>query len=960
MLDEPVLQSLFEDSLTWMGGLHDQRGPKALFKRLAFFAEGEELELDEDDTGAITSQLIEEDPGNFYSTALARFIRSWDASIVESWTQDTQKHSEERRDLIFSLLDLPGEVCKSINERHPQFKPDGYPVVIAERHKEWYTTQRRQQHSFYWDAYSKYLKNQGGWPEESIIALDQASDFVVERLSDPEREEIFATKGLVVGYVQSGKTANFTAVAAKAVDAGYRFVIVIAGTLNILRAQTQRRFDKELIGRELIEMSGAQHDYIGAPDWSEFITHTGLPDELGSFNWRRMTGEGSDYRHLKHGLAALEFEGKVQGRRFNDPANLHSAEAVLVVVKKIPAVLKQLNRDLADLRTRLAEVPVLIIDDESDQATINTVDPNKVTEKIRTSTNAQIIQLVETLPRAQYIGYTATPFANVFINPDDAKDLFPKDYIISLPRPMDYMGIHDFFDFAEDGGELGEGDPTPKEDAHVRSILGGDEDLANLPKAIDAFVISGALKLFRKKAGANVSVKHHTMLIHCSVRIADHDVYAELTQKIFDQAGYGRACAYSRLEQLWKDEFKEISETLSPDSPAPKDFAALKAYIDQCLSRIGSSGSKAVRIINGDKKNEDHMPNFDRDNIWSILVGGTKLSRGYTVEGLTVSYYRRKIKVADTLMQVGRWFGFRRGYKDLVRLFVGRAEPDGRKGVFDMYTAFKSICRDEEAFRKDLEKYADPSNDPRISPSDVPPLVPSHLLPPTAKNKMRHARPLHQNFGGDWKESGRPSATHADRDRNARVFLELTAESTAADELLFEYEYKGSKDSWKSRVWSGSLENLQAFLGSYRWSQEGMMQREIEFLRGTGEKAPGISRCVVLCPQRAGSSDYTWQGMSVFKRKQLSDGAFNSFSEPRHRFIAESIAFNSVPPQANSTLKDLISTQTAVIVAYPVVGLNGGEVDLDSGAVSNSDITIGFGIKFPRNKIKSVLIYGVG
>ena len=116
------------------------------------------------------------------------------------------------------------------------------------------------------------MKNQGGWPEESIIALDQASDFVVERLSDPEREEIFATKGLVVGYVQSGKTANFTAVAAKAVDAGYRFVIVIAGTLNILRAQTQRRFDKELIGRELIEMSGAQHDYIGAPDWSEFIT----------------------------------------------------------------------------------------------------------------------------------------------------------------------------------------------------------------------------------------------------------------------------------------------------------------------------------------------------------------------------------------------------------------------------------------------------------------------------------------------------------------------------------------------------------------------------------------------------------------------------------------------------------------------------------------------------------------
>src|SRR5262249_23696420 len=154
--------------------------------------------------------------------------------------------------------------------------------------------------------------------------------------------------------------------------------------------------------------------------------------------------------------------------------------------------------------------------------------------------------------------------------------------------------------------------------------------------------------------------------------------------------------------------------------------------------------------INGQK--ESDTPDFDRDQVWRVLVGGNKLSRGYTVEGLTVSYYRRRADAADTLMQMGRWFGYRAGYSDLVRLFVGREEPKASGEIIDLYKAFEGACRDDIAFRSELERYAGLPGDDRIKPVQVPPLVQAHLLRPTAQNKMYNAKLLATNFGGDYRE----------------------------------------------------------------------------------------------------------------------------------------------------------------------------------------------------------------
>ena len=959
MLGIEEIQQLFSSSLNSMGGIDSQRGPRSFFRTLQKEADYDDLEFTEVDFDKILNGLQDDDPNNYFFTSLGVYLRQWDAATDVKWVENTKPYSDDRRDFVLALLKLPKNITTSLNTRLPPYRPDGHPIIIAAEHEEWYTPERKIESHFYWTAYSKYLAEHGGWPQESIIAVDQASDMIVRRLSDPQREAIKQTKGLVVGYVQSGKTANFTAVTAKAADAGYKLIIVIAGTLDILREQTQRRFDKELIGKEVIKSERSDHDYVDAPDWGDFVFHGELPSMLGSFDWKRLTGAKDDYKKLKRGLEALEFKSKTPGRRFNDPVNLKDSPATLIVIKKIPSVLRKLNEDLADLATHLEEVPALIIDDESDQASVNTVNPDKITEKERTETNKQIIKLVKTLKRAQYVGYTATPFANVFISPKDAEDLFPSDYIVALPRPKDYMGIYDFFDFAEDLAEPDDESEKIKEVAHIRNTSDeNNNDDGNLSEAINAFILAGAIKLYRKSMGVAVSTKHHTMLVHRSVRKMDHEEDAVLVQDLYNKSKPGSSGFYKNLKKLWKDDFNRVSIDLGLYKDNPESFEELRPFIDDCISNIQKDG-KEIRIINGDKKNADDLPNFDRDEIWSILVGGTKLSRGYTVEGLTVSYYRRKIKTADTLMQVGRWFGFRKGYQDLVRLYVSRSELDGKNKTMDLYAAFKSICRDEELFRKELELYSE-ERDPRILPENIPPRVPSHMLPPTAKNKTWHVSIQHQNFGGRWKESGHPKNTDSGRKSNAKLFKELldSAISHGKKSLSYKIFYKKKNKMVVEKtdylVWEGTKDNLLNFLEEYQWNVPDLLARELEFLKGTGDKNPGISRCIILCPQKV-KDDYKWNNMSVKNRARINNGSFNGFSEPRHVRVAEAISLLDPPDSSNQNLEELINIETAVLIAYPTIG--SGDC-FSSKTIMDKDITIGFGVKFPINKIKTPITWG--
>lgn len=836
--------------------------PKSMLKRVL-------LELEDAGVGdnyseqdlveAITSADVN-DPARFeFHIQLSR----WDAASAPAWGADTATNSQERRNAILTSLGFSDEIQETIN-RAFHVNLSG-AVVISGKPADWDPWyEKRPDRSFYWDGYRGVLESKG-WDADAISELSRATDEVVKRLANPVRDDPYQSKGLVVGHVQSGKTANFTGTIAKAIDAGYKLVIVLTGTIELLRGQTQRRIDMELIGEENI-LGGVDRsnpeltatvDYIGDGDvdWTEgkFVSYGKDPKELGMPGIRRLTGSKDDYKLLKAGLGYLDFR---QTDHFIDPAkplydpqNIYRPDIRIAVVKKNSAVLKKLVHDLQSVKTVLGEIPALIIDDEADQASINTTRPDKnsAEEKERTAINRLIAQLLRELGRAQYIGYTATPFANVFVDPEDAEDLFPKDFIVSLRPPPGYMGGASFHDLEKDlSGDDGD-DPeeatvaNSNEKAYVRSLVAGPDDTdardAEILAALDAYVLAGAIKLHRAAALDNPKLfRHHTMLVHESVKTADHALVANDIRQIWKSAGYDLPMGLKRLQDLWNTDFRPVTDARAPEEPAVGAFKDLIPHIGHAVDRI-QGGVNPVVIVNGVAE-KDYLQddiNFQAGAVWKILVGGAKLSRGFTVEGLTVSYYTRRTIAADTLMQMGRWFGYRPHYRDLVRLYIGRNVPGPRKTVIDLYKSFEAIVRDEEDFREELRRFQgfDDDGRPLVRPMDVPPLVYQSLpyLRPTSGNKMYNAELTEQGEGGkvvDFSQQG-PHDDHVNELHFAAVQPLLDA--TTADGDFFYINAAGSPRPWKAQYGIVSAEDLISVVEQFRWGKNFKFAPYLAFMR---------------------------------------------------------------------------------------------------------------------------------
>ena len=291
---------------------------------------------------------------------------------------------------------------------------------------------------------------------------------------------------------------------AKAVDAGYRLIIVLTGPWNCFALRRSAASIWSSSGRRTSfaasrgrRRAPEERDYQDDRDWdSRFVELGGLPSTRNESDIIRLTSHRFDYKSLKAGIVALEFEKVDNTKPLYAIDNLPSSNARLAVVKKNKAVLQKLVRDLKSIKTERSEIPVFIIDDESDQASVNTTNPNKWQGNLpgqaeRSAINRLVSELLTLLPRAQYVGYTATPFANVFIDPSDVEDIYPKDFIVSLGRPDGYMGISDFHDI---GTEVEPHERTfgnSNEKAYVRDLHGGAGEALELQRAIDSFVLSG-------------------------------------------------------------------------------------------------------------------------------------------------------------------------------------------------------------------------------------------------------------------------------------------------------------------------------------------------------------------------------------------------------------------------------------------------------------------------------------
>jgi hypothetical protein len=475
-----------------------------------------------------------------------------------------------------------------------------------------------------WDRHEAFLRGQPKWKPHQVDSVAEESLRIIGKTTPIGRTE-FQCRGLVVGYVQSGKTANFTAVAARAADVGYRLIIVLSGIHDSLRNQTQKRLNRELVN-------------------------------LGE-RWTTLTNETEDFQIP---AVANGFSG---------------AGTVLVVAKKITPILRRLNQWIKDLDGQLGDIPVLMIDDEADQASINTkgnrkdpsIDDDTESDTSDPSlTNALIRDTLQRIPRATYIAYTATPFANILIDPSavDSQvgtDLFPKDFVVQLPRPDGYTGTEELFGVTSAGRDV----MRPVADDDVRTLkpkrrkkreLLVVDDEQSLPQslcdAVLVFAVAGAVRILRNQSGMP-----HTMLVHVSQMQADQlRIGAAIERQIKGWRDHDRVVLGSLRETL-SSALNDLGEiTLPADRDAVLDEAVVN------LSRI------QVIVLNSTTGEE--LEYEERPGRQLIAVGGNRLSRGLTLEGLTIAYFLRTTSMADSLLQMARWYGFRAGYEDLIRIWT--------------------------------------------------------------------------------------------------------------------------------------------------------------------------------------------------------------------------------------------------------------------------------------------------
>lgn len=848
-------------------------------------------------------------------------LAEWDAATDVAWAAGTAPRTNERRALILTRLGLD-DAATRVNETFPPVL-DRTTVIVNPEWTPWYDEDRRRAHHLYWDDYRKVLERR--LDPDAVASIDSATTEIVGRLADPSGARPYQSKGLVVGHVQSGKTANFTGVIAKAVDAGYRLIIVLTGTVELLRSQTQRRLDMELIGRENI-LGGidpgdrdliADVDYAGSDDvdWlaGRFVSH-GDVRAAGAPAIRRLTRAKDDYKLLKAGLDALDprsgHELKEPGKPVWHPDNIHRTDVRIAVVKKNKAVLTKLVRDLRRIKALLGEIPALIIDDEADQASVNTFNPKKATEgRSRTAINKLIAELLGHLDRGQYVGYTATPFANVFISPEDAEDIFPRDFIISLGAPPDYRGGRAYHDFEELTEAEREDPAVSNERAFVRDLTASDdvdpdEVDEELRDALDSFVLSGAIKLWRASVESALSkaFRHHTMLVHESVSQKEHADLANRIRRLWRTSGFGSPRANSRLRELFEKDFKRVTAAREWESGVPHAgaFDDVSPFVGEVLDLVLNNSGDPVVVINGDKEQQYRQVDFQRERVWRILVGGTKLSRGFTLEGLTTTYFKRRAVQADSLMQMGRWFGYRPGYCDLVRLFMAREIKGPGRKIYDLYEAFGAIMKDEDDFRSQLEIFAQLQEDgtPSVRPIDIPPLVFQQLpwLRPTSPTKMYNAELDYCGVGGQLQDFPR-QPERGDGSVNIAHFCLVRPwleESRFGPVEEFEYHdaRTGRIGSFEGRVAIIPGDEMSGVLGGFRWVREFDFHPTLKMIdRAVAESK--LEDWAVLLPELSGTVEKVVDGIRLpMLKRTRRDGTRGGFSGSsfRQRDAVETIA----------------------------------------------------------------------
>ena len=589
----------------------------------------------------------------------------------------------------------------------------------------------------YWNRYYDYLNNKPTWSLKAVRDLDDSTNGLMNLLANPNAGTAEERMGMVFGHVQSGKTAHYIGLINKAYDAGYRFVIVLSGMHDNLRSQTQQRIDEEVLGYETsledIGNYSRQKNAIGVAVGK----HNGVSELIQSMTTRDQKGD---------------FNAKSEGTSLTPP--------FIIVTKKNKRVLERIIRYFKKLPYAEVEngkkyipekYPVLIIDDEADQATVNNNasyddDRNVLDDYNPTTINGLIRQLLQLFRVRTYVGYTATPFANIFIPPHldvekFGKDLYPRDFIIRAPRADQYIGGREFFGLA--GSENVSAMPLCEDIVEGASFLAGskiDDPVGELPaelkRAIKFFLISTAIRNCRGQRN-----EPNTMLVHIvrfvkqqnkiKQRIKDY-----LESEIINYIAYGDFDIENDLKKIWVENYCVKSAQMKADFGKFMDgcdeLSWEAIWIEIC--RIVREKELLVYSINGNSEDALLYKRHKGEPFNVIVIGGDKLSRGLTLEGLTISYFTRGSSTYDTLMQMGRWFGFRPGYLDVCRLFTTKL----LKGYFAHIAMATENLADQFDYMNDIA---------HSTPADFGLRVATHPdLAITNRNKLRTGEEARRDF----------------------------------------------------------------------------------------------------------------------------------------------------------------------------------------------------------------------
>ena len=612
-------------------------------------------------------------------------------------------------------------------------------------YRPWVRAARADRPARFWNRYRDFLLYDKQMSPDTVNQLDNLTDDILDRLHDPMDGQPFDRRGMVVGNVQSGKTSNYTGLICKAADAGFRLIIVLTGIHSSLRQQTQMRLDEGFIGRH----SQRKHQLGAGLRNNEAQVH--------SVTTSSITGDFTSRAAEAQNVA------------------LYGKDPVIAVVKKNAHVLRiliewlgGLGKELADNKRLLTSLPMLLIDDEADNASIN------VSKAAVSTINGAIRALLSLFEQRAYVGYTATPFANVFIpllkeadymgvditirdqGYSVGQDLFPRNFIINIPAPSNYIGPERMFGLGEPDSHDEEKNLLPVRvqvddyqdyipDKHRKDSPLPDDLPPSMKNAVSHFILSCAARMARGQQD-----QHSSMLVHVT-RFTDwQNRIGNLLDTLLKQYQGQLETNTGQLEEylhgLWENEYQSVTRAVLNMDTQYHDPAVIEQTWEEVKPFLWPAAARIeVRIVHGtpDRNAPLHRPlNYEEyerkemkvKGLFVIAVGGDKLSRGLTLEGLCVSYYLRASKMYDTLMQMGRWFGYRPGYVDLCRLFTSE----------ELIRWYRHITLASEEMRRQFDVMAHQNKTPREFGLKVRTLP--GVLQITATNKLRDAWPMKLSY----------------------------------------------------------------------------------------------------------------------------------------------------------------------------------------------------------------------